>query len=1014
MSSLNIDEKLRPEADKLAHTSLSETQCEALTQLIELLMSALDSSSKKSTNKVSRLAFLDGEKGAGKSSLLMTIEDWVKSGKADYKKTANKPAYESLQKTCEQLTQKLNRKNSEDPRNTIHWLSPLILDPMPPGANLLGAILARIAIKLRKLTHQNLNYIGRLDASAEGKGLARFEDFQATAIRMIEGNLVEHSSRMDPDNFAVHVRELESEKVSLADDLNAVINQCLGPENQSILVLVIDDLDLRPSKAVEVLKLANMLSIPRLFFIFVGSIREMDQVLYYDVQGEFRDLLHDSNSETETEEIEAVANEISSSLIRKLVPQAQQISIKDMSVPESLKYSWASEKETSVKKRSLGDVLKHNLPVHNYYSGAGITTGALENVWKKLTGNTEGSSAKVSDEERLTVINLQSLIIPGYSAVKSQDHEPIYDGSRILESTPRRVSDVAYSLKNNPDNWDIYSIVEALKKENRSNDKLSAINTKNDNARKHIAETLHKALLSFIDEDGKLTIGIQKILRNAVEKHHIWELILPNVAAEPMIGDKIHFNMQLDIPIRGRVEVARILRHNVYINYQRNGALPKKKYLGKRTRPAFKLLHDYLVFTGQGVIAHPIEHKNAGSFAQTSWMDANGNKATISWSNRRWATFWHEDIFAHLWSEVVDVVKQIQESQSQITEESLFNVLGICWIATLIQTINSQPGDIWPNPGAHKDFEEAKKTKEKESNGDQDNSDSIQNKAKNILKEKFSIICLIHQDTNKETWQLKDAEDASSQDAFDGIKKQITQMFTDLKKRFCDGKVDDYAQDLQDTVIEIGLLFMPEVGLNFDITDRQTVKVFGGCFSDIKKLKSLRNTWLNGFNNLLPDQDQEPGKYFGARLQEQIIGSIQRRRLRRLLPVIDLELGISLLAGTLKHQENLIVKYRPYSNSKDKSEDKPEDKYFPSLHTLSTEENQHEPSEPSEPSDKPWEQFLLQVRPYKEDVIKSIESRHNHQIPDSDEQIKIKEWLGMDHLLKKKPDSPEKQKTPEN
>ncbi len=122
--------------------------------------------------------------------------------------------------------------------------------------------------------------------------------------------------------------DAERQKLQVAKKLNEILGSLAAgvagnpAKTKGLFVLPVDDMDVRPSRAVQMLKLATMLSIPRLFFLFLGEVDAIDQVLFYETQGEYIRLLGNTLASRKeiAESIEAKSNEIASSLLRKFLP----------------------------------------------------------------------------------------------------------------------------------------------------------------------------------------------------------------------------------------------------------------------------------------------------------------------------------------------------------------------------------------------------------------------------------------------------------------------------------------------------------------------------------------------------------------------------------------------------------------------------------------------------------------------------------------------------------------------
>lgn len=336
----------RPEALPFSWSQLTEKQKAAVGVVAELLLDALDSLAARGTsrpealdrNRRSQIAFIDGDRGMGKSSVLLSIQDLILSDKR------KEDALEDTSPICEMI---LRRKE-------LVLLETLDMEPLPRTANILAAILTRIEAKIPFLDDRQR--LPRMAIFNEKDNYERIvmhlRELQSTAVRAWTGIAPLRATRIDPTAYSDEV--LQSEKGGL--DLNRRLGELLDEvaklietvdgKRNPIFILPIDDFDLAPSRCLELLRIIRMVATPRLFFLVAGNTRIAEDVLRLQCQGELAALAGDPMATIEAAVIRERSIEIAANNLRKLVPPAQRAQLRVLRVDEALKFRLDAEDRT--------------------------------------------------------------------------------------------------------------------------------------------------------------------------------------------------------------------------------------------------------------------------------------------------------------------------------------------------------------------------------------------------------------------------------------------------------------------------------------------------------------------------------------------------------------------------------------------------------------------------------------------------------------------------------------------
>jgi hypothetical protein len=303
------------------------------------------------------LVFLSGERGTGKTTLWLSVVAQFLDPKNSGLSSA-----EALRGKVLDLSQR------------ILWLAPIDMEPLPQPSNLFAAILARIE---HALDHQigqgedpsrddrdNRSPRGLLD-NPLGQGSYRecrnrLRLLQRDVSTAWNSNLAQRAGKLDSDEYFHEVVRSERARVGLPDDLDKLLDYLAGEApwqgglKDPLFVLPIDDIDLNPAQAVDLLNLVRTISSKRLFTLILGDIRLMERVLEHHIAGSLSKLrqgLHGDDQRLLND-----ASKAASEGLRKLIPPGQRIHLSKLRVTEALPFKYSDDEpplEYFLKKKLI-------------------------------------------------------------------------------------------------------------------------------------------------------------------------------------------------------------------------------------------------------------------------------------------------------------------------------------------------------------------------------------------------------------------------------------------------------------------------------------------------------------------------------------------------------------------------------------------------------------------------------------------------------------------------------------
>lgn len=720
-----LDYHLRDDNAALSTKGLSASQVEASIKILKFMSNALETSIRSLPYCNNRVLFVSGERGSGKSSMIRSLQTaltdmrmYARDKKfSDLRQGAGKQDNSSdnllFHDTVEGKrgyleNQLLHHVRDHGWHERVRWLPPLSLDPLPLGTNLVGALLSRIQDTVAlESSEETVRGGSMMHASAQLERVRHsLDNLKTDALMAYESNIDRASAYQEPENNALQAGHAELKKLGILRRLDQALEyyfnaasdaQELRKVNRGMFIQIIDDIDSRPSRAIEALKLAHSFSVPRILFVIIGEQHAIDRMMYFDVKGEFEKVTSSHDPET-NKDIAAVANEQSSSLFRKLIPLGQRINVEDMTLDESLNFRVETTEDENVGQRNSRD-LDGNLinTLAAQLDQCGLSSAEMSFLSPAPPDATADAGQSSEQDIPWSLCDLLTCDLRAYSMLSDLryggreqkevedkalaasarsnhaiQHELLklptaYDGAHLLTSPPRQVSDFSHILEG-----------------------ISTGGSDEQKQKKNYIKLLDENLKRLIDEDGPLGRERQDQLSRCLHENGSgWVFEAPSLTARPHIADRISIQPQ-DSKFGEDADIRLSLASAEYweIDIPQPGGKPGVadfQPLGNRTRPAYKLLHDAVLLSGAGVCTKRLDIRCKGRdhLAQLSILKDDG-EITIPLLTCTWMTFWHLDQFSALWDAGLERLHRMRLDRSDINPEEEFQLAMAYWCYSLL------------------------------------------------------------------------------------------------------------------------------------------------------------------------------------------------------------------------------------------------------------------------------------------------------------------------------------------
>ena len=403
---------LRPEAGPLPFELLNRSQRHAMKAIIMALKEAEaqavqsqrfnDHHSLVDPKRISRLFFVSGQPGSGKSSLYLTLRAIL----------GEKEPRNDDRKTYQEHFSNLSALDGK-----THWLEQIDLEVTgDKGENLLAAVLVRIFAALQDSSG--------IESKCCQDAMTELNELANDIGIAWDGNLQARAPSLDPQSYSQEVMSAQRARLGINTRLRRALgtllkDKCYACNGETIFVLPIDDFYLKPAASLELLRLLRMISVPSLFFLIMGDIKTMKALFFEKALADWtavaRPEVFASLKNRKKEEVLSRVREMRARYLRKLLPAGQRATLGWSIWHEALKY-----------RPAITDPC--GLPLSNLLN--------CIIVERKIGPDTESTNL------------LDYLVAPEYTESPGNEDDPVrvfqeaYSALQILSATPREVADL--------------------------------------------------------------------------------------------------------------------------------------------------------------------------------------------------------------------------------------------------------------------------------------------------------------------------------------------------------------------------------------------------------------------------------------------------------------------------------------------------------------------------------------------------------------------------------------------
>jgi hypothetical protein len=392
------------------------------------------------TNRASRIAFVSGEPGTGKSTLYLTLRAMLDSHETGDYRLGYKGSI-----------------NLEEDLKHVRWLDPLDLEVAgDEGENLLAAVLVRL---LDKLTNREA-ISSTIHSKPCDEAIKDLEDLATDIGIAWEGNLKARAGALDPDTYSEEVMRTQRARLGVNERLkNALDNLadggCFGCNPKTLFVLPVDDFYLKPDASLQLLRLLRMISIPRLFFLVMGDIKTIEALFIEKSLADWTAVAGTRLFAKRRERLDEAltrARELRARYLRKLLPPGQRTAIEamdwfealDVEAPDIFPPSASDSAKTLellMEQVKVDEPLSGKKPgsLHTFLiSPSPFLTAEKDREGVIKSGNLKRVKRKKEEKDKDELEKVE---------LNLRKHRSAYTALQILDATPREIMDLHAALR---------------------------------------------------------------------------------------------------------------------------------------------------------------------------------------------------------------------------------------------------------------------------------------------------------------------------------------------------------------------------------------------------------------------------------------------------------------------------------------------------------------------------------------------------------------------------------------
>lgn len=433
---------LRPEAGPVPYRKLQRRAKNALKLIVQALNAAVRSAAAAADSegigrvpsyaidrhRSSRLFFVSGEPGSGKSTLYVTLRAML-----------------SKDKKYVEHSKEYDGEDLKSLKDNVRWLEPIDLEVVgDKEENLLAAVLVRL---IRALDESKSGF-----SKDCGEAIKKLDELAADIGMAWDSNLRARASALDPDSYSMEVMRAQRARLGVNERLREALDQlasnnCCGCDTSTLFVLPVDDLYLKPDASLQLLRLLRMISVPRLFFLVMGDITTVEALFTEKAMADWTGVAGAEVFQTLPDRLSdalARARELRARFLRKLLPPRQRTEIQPMDWDEAMRFTperpdditeaealgtWLAQVELDRPWMSTNETNSPN--TQSKYQGNlfnFLTCRPLDHQW-----TLEEVKIVVKEDENL-------------KGNKRKSRE-VYTGLQLLDATPREVMDLWSALQ---------------------------------------------------------------------------------------------------------------------------------------------------------------------------------------------------------------------------------------------------------------------------------------------------------------------------------------------------------------------------------------------------------------------------------------------------------------------------------------------------------------------------------------------------------------------------------------
>jgi hypothetical protein len=342
---------LRPEARPFTRDVLTNSQSLIYDRIVSLFFDALNQleSSKdrqeidplpsrllQETRRINPVIMVSGARGTGKTSLLLTLQREVLTSQEST--NASQPKHRLKDRTI--------------------WLETLDLEPLPINTGLMAAIMARLERVIDEDTDKNCLKLSRPTTEFD-QIIQSLRDLSLDVCLAWDPTYPRLDCGSDSDLYASELMRIERARTNLQSRFSKLLDDLAncspwtGGKRNPIFVLPVDDIDLNPTRCLELLRLVGSMRSPRLVILLIGDFEVARQVVNISYLKELGDLLpdHSAPSDGIRKSVDDMAFRLGAEAIRKRLPPHQRLRIENISISEAMNFP----KDGSIA--NIGDLL---------------------------------------------------------------------------------------------------------------------------------------------------------------------------------------------------------------------------------------------------------------------------------------------------------------------------------------------------------------------------------------------------------------------------------------------------------------------------------------------------------------------------------------------------------------------------------------------------------------------------------------------------------------------------------